>query len=380
MTDVFVISAVRSPITRRRGPLSGVHPVDLMAEVLEGAVERARLDPAVIDDVILGCVAQVGAQAFDIARNSALSAGFPESVPGVTVDRQCGSSQQAIAFASQAIRSGDQDVVIAGGVEVMSLVGIGTSGDPSLGMGFPRGGERWRQRFGDTEISQFNGAELTARRWDISRADMEAFALRSHQRASEAIAGGVFDEEIVPIGDVKRDNGARPDTTLEKMATLSPVRPDGLITAAVSSQVSDGAAALVLASGEAVRRYGLQPLARIRATTVVGSDPVFMLTGPIPATQRALSRAGLATGDIDVYEINEAFACVPLAWEKELGIDPDRVNVHGGAIALGHPLGATGARLMTTLIHELRRSGRRVGLQTICEGGGQANATILELV
>jgi len=380
MTEVFVTAAVRSPVTRRRGPLSEIHPVDLMAQVLESAVARSGIDPALIDDVVLGCVGQVGAQAYNIARTAALSAGLPDSVPGVTVDRQCGSSQQAIQFATQAIRSGDQQVVIAGGIEVMSLVGIGASGASSLGMGHPRGGIRWRARFAEAEISQFRGAEMLAERWKISRKDMEAFALRSHQRASDAITAGTFDEEIVTVGATRRDNGARSDTTTEKMALLDPVIPGGLITAAVSSQISDGAAALVLASGKAVDQYGLNPLARVRATSVVGSDPVIMLSGPIPATERALARAELRAEDIDLFEVNEAFASVPLAWEKELQVDPDKVNVLGGAIALGHPLGATGARIMTTLVHQLRRTGGRLGLQAICEGGGMANATIIEVV
>ena len=380
MTEVFIVSAARSPITRRRGPLSDIHPVDLAAQVIEGAVERARIDPDAVDDVIFGCVGQVGAQAYNIARTAGLSAGLPESVAGVTVDRQCGSSQQAIQFAAQAIRSGDQDVVVAGGVEVMSLVGIGASGDSELGMGHPRGGSRWRKRFDGVEISQFNGAELMAERWSLTREELEMFALRSHRRAYEAIENGYFDEEIIPIGNVERDNGARPDTTLEKMASLDPVVPGGRITAAVSIQISDGAAALVLASGEAVERYHLEPLVRIRATTVIGSDPVVMLSGPMPATRKALERTGLTTADIDLFEVNEAFAPVPLAWQKEFDVDPDKVNVLGGAIALGHPLGATGARIMTTLVHQIRRTGVRRGLQTICEGGGMANATIVEAV
>ncbi|MFC4944282.1 acetyl-CoA C-acyltransferase [Pseudonocardia sp. GCM10023141] len=380
MTEAYVVAAVRSPITRRRGPLSEVHPVDLAATVLAAAVERAGVDPAAVDDVILGCVGQVGAQAYNIARTAALSAGLPESVPGVTVDRQCGSSQQAVQFAAQAIRSGDQDVVIAGGVEVMSLVSIGASGSVELGMGHPRGGQGWAERFAGQDISQFRGANTMAERWGLTREDLERFALRSHQRAATAIDGGRFDDEIVAIGDVKRDNGARPDTTLEKMASLHPVVPGAIITAAVSSQISDGAAALVLASGDAVDRFGLTPLARVHATTVVGSDPVVMLSGPIPATERVLQRTGLSVDDIDLFEINEAFASVPLAWQRELGVDPEKVNVLGGAIALGHPLGATGARLMTTMVHELRRRGGRYGLQTICEGGGMANATIIEAV
>lgn len=380
MTDAFVVSAVRSPITRRKGPLSVVHPVDLAAQVLQAAVSRAGVEPELIEDVILGCVGQVGPQAFNIARVAALSAGLPDSVPGVTVDRQCGSSQQAIHFASQAIRSGDQDVVLAGGVEVMSAVPNGSSAAPELGLGHPRGGRNWQKRFGDEEISQFRGANMMAQRWGLPREQLEAFALRSHQRAVRAVEDGTFDQEIVPVDDVKRDVGPRGDTTLEKMAALNPVVPGTVITAALSSQISDGAAALVLASERAVERYGLTPLARIVATSVIGSDAVLMLDGPIPATAMVLDRAKLSVDEIDAFEINEAFASVPLAWEKELHIDPERVNVLGGAIALGHPLGATGARIMTTLIHQLRRTGGRYGLETICEGGGMANGTIIEAI
>jgi acetyl-CoA C-acetyltransferase len=317
-----------------------------------------------------------------VARTAALSAGLPESVPGTTIDRQCGSSQQAVHFAAQAIKSGDQDIVIAGGVEVMSLIPLGASATLGVeaGMGHPRSGTSWRERYGEVEISQFNGAEMIARRWEISRERMEHFALTSHRRAQAAINDGHFDDEIFAVGDFQTDEGPRADTTLEKMAGLKTLVPDGRLTAAVASQISDGAAALLLASGAAVERFGLSPLARVHTATVVGSDPVIMLSGPIPATERVLERAGLKIDEIDRFEVNEAFASVVLAWLDETGADPERVNPDGGAIALGHPLGATGARLMTSLVHGLRRNNQRFGLQTMCEGGGMANATVLERV
>lgn len=382
MAEAFIVSAVRSPVGRRRGGLSAVHPADLAGHVLKSAVERAGVDPAEVDDVILGCVDQAGAQFGNIARTAWLSAGLPESTPGTTIDRQCGSSQQAVHFAAQAVLSGTQDLVLAGGVEVMSLVPISSPmilGEQN-GLGHPMRGEGWVARYGDQEISQFRGAELIAERWDISRADMERFAFDSHQRALDAQAEGAFDDEIVPYGEVTADEGPRADTSPEKMAALKTLVDGGRITAAVSSQISDGAAALLVASADAVRRYGLTPLARVHTMSVVGADPVFMLTAPIPATQMALKRSGLALDEIDVVEINEAFAPVVLAWAQETGADLSRTNPRGGAIALGHPLGATGARLMTTMVHHLRRTGGRYGLQTMCEGGGMANATILERV
>lgn len=382
MTDAFIVSAVRTPVGRRRGGLSGAHPVDLAAHAIQAAVSRSGVEPDRIDDVIIGCVTQLGAQAFNIARTAVLSAGLPESVPATTVDRQCGSSQQAVHFASQAIRSGDMDIVVAGGVEVMSLVPIGATATlgQDAGMGHPRGGTGWAQRYGDQEISQFRGAEMIAEEWGVDRSAMEEFALESHRRAAAALEDGAFDDEIESWGDVKRDEGPRPDTTLEKMAGLEPVVPGGTITAAVASQISDGAAALVLASGEAVERHGLTPLARIHTTAVVGCDPVTMLGGPIPATARVLERSGLSLDQIDQFEVNEAFAPIALAWIRATGADPERTNPLGGAIALGHPLGATGARLMTTMVHHLRRTGGRFGLQTMCEGGGLANATVVERV
>ncbi|MER5219977.1 acetyl-CoA C-acetyltransferase [Streptomyces flaveus] len=382
MSEAFIVGAVRTPVGRRKGTLSGVHPADLGAHVLRALLERTGADPGAVDDVYFGCVSQLGAQTGNIARTAWLSAGLPQHVPGTTIDRQCGSSQQAVHFAAQAVGSGAADLVVAGGVEVMSLVPIASPmfvGEQA-GMGSPFGGDGWRERFGDQEVSQFRGAELIAEKWGISRTDMERFALTSHQRALAAQADGAFDDEITPAFGLTADEGPRADTTLEKMAGLKTLTEDGRLTAAVSSQISDGAAALLVASEEAVRRHGLTPLARVHTMAVVGSDPIHMLTGPIPATEKVLDKAGLSIGEIDLVEINEAFASVVLAWQKELGAAPERVNAFGGAIALGHPLGATGARLMTTLVHQLRRTGGRHGLQTMCEGGGMANATVLERV
>jgi len=380
MSDAFVVAAVRTPTGRRGGALSAVHPADLGAEVLRAVVTRSGVDPAAIDDVIFGCVGQVGAQAFNLARTAALSAGFPESVPGVTIDRQCGSSQQALHFAAQAIRAGDMDLVVAGGVEVMSLVPLGASArvGEDAGMGHPRSGDTWRERYGSQPISQFRGAEMIAARWGVSRGDMERFALESHQRALAATERGDFADEIVPSNGLTADQGPRADTSLEKMAGLAPLTEGGVLTAALASQVSDGAAAVLVASEAAVRTHGLTPLARVHSTAVVGSDPVLMLTGPIPATEAVLKRAGLQLDDIDLFEVNEAFASVVLAWARETGASLEKTNVLGGAIALGHPLGATGAKLTSTLVHHLRRTGGRYGLLAMCEGGGTANATVFE--
>lgn len=380
MAEAYIVSAVRTPVGRRKGGLSQVHPADLAGHVIRAAVERAGVDPGEVDDVILGCVDQLGAQSTNIARTAWLAAGLPEHVPGTTVDRQCGSSQQAVHFAAQAVMAGVQDLVVAGGVEVMSLVPISSPAivGAQQGMGAPYGSPGWTARYGDQEVSQFRGAELIAEKWGISRRDMEEYALSSHQRAIAAQESGAFDEEIVPYGAVTADEGPRPDTSLEKMAGLKTLSEGGRLTAAVSSQVSDGAAALLIASEAAVRRRGLTPLARVHTMTVTGADPILMLSAPIPATRQALKRAGLGIDDIDHYEINEAFASVVLAWLKELGVDPGRTNPLGGAIALGHPLGATGAKLMATLVHGLRRTGGRYGLQTMCEGGGMANATVVE--
>jgi acetyl-CoA C-acetyltransferase len=380
MGEAYLVGAARTPVGRRNGALAGVHPADLAAHVLSAVVDRSGVDPAVIDDVILGCVDQVGAQSTNIGRVAVLSAGLPESVPATTIDRQCGSSQQAVHFAAQAVASGYQDLVIAGGVEVMSLVPIMAPAKigREAGMGTPRGGTGWEKRYGDQEISQFNGAELIAERWQVSREDMEEFALGSHQRAASAVDRRLFEEEIVPIAGLEDDEGPRRDTSLAKMASLPVLRPGGRLTAAVASQVSDGASAVLVASERAVREHGLTPLARVHTAIVVGSDPVMMLTGPIPATRKALQKSGLTVDDIDMFEVNEAFASVVIAWLRELHAPPDRTNVLGGAIALGHPLGATGTRLMTTMIHHLRRTGGRYGLQVMCEGGGMANATIIE--
>jgi acetyl-CoA C-acetyltransferase len=380
--DAFIVGAVRTPVGKRGGGLSQVHPADLAAHVIRALLGRTGVPGAEVDDVIFGCVSQVGAQAFNIARIAALSAGLPESVPGTTVDRQCGSSQQAVHFAAQAIRSGDQDLVIAGGVEVMSLVPIGSAAalGESAGQGVPRGGQFWQQRYPSEEVSQFRGAELIAEQWQISPDQMADYSLRSHELALASAAAGIWDEEISSCAGLDHDEGPRVGTSREKMLALKPLRPGGTINAAFASQISDAAAALLLASESAVLRLGLAPLARIRATAVVGSDPVMMLTGPIPATAEVLKRAGLSLGDIGLFEVNEAFASVVLAWLAETGAPVDRTNSQGGAIALGHPLGATGARLMTSLVHQMRRTGSRLGLQTMCEGGGMANATILELL
>ena len=381
MTEAYIVDAVRTPMGKRGGGLSAMHPVDLSARVMQSLVERTGVDPARVDDVIWGCVGQIGAQAWNIARNAWLSAGFPEEVPGVTIDRQCGSSQQAVHFAAQGVMAGVYDLVVAGGVEVMSLVTLNSSGEvgPDLGFRYPFDGEMWNERYGDQEIHQFRGGELIAEKWDISRGEMEELALASHSNAARAWAEGRFDNEVVPIGECARDEGIR-ETTLEKMASLNTIREGGRLTAAVSSQITDGSSALMIASERAVEELGLIPRARIHHMTVVGSDAVYILTGPIPATRRAFERTGLGPDDIDLYECNEAFASVVLAWIQEIGVPRERVNVNGGAMALGHPLGASGARLMTTLVNELERTGGRYGLQTMCEGGGLSNVTILERV
>jgi len=379
VAEAYIVGAVRTPVGTKKGALKDVHPADLGAHVLKELVNRTGIDPSAVEDNIMGCVMQVGPQSLDIARTAWLSAGLPESVPGVTIDRQCGSSQQAIHFAAQAVMSGTQDLVIASGVEQMAVVPMGSSVAMALekGMPFPYG-DGWAERYGQQEISQFRGAQLMAEKWGFKRRDLEEFALESHRRASKAIEAGYFDREIAPIGGLSKDEGARPDTTLEKMAELKPLREGWDITAAVASQISVGASALLIASEEAVKRHNLTPRARIHTLAVCGSDPVYMLTGPIPATEKALERSGLKIDDIDVFEVNEAFAPVPMAWAKDTGASLEKTNPNGGAIALGHPLGATGGILMTKLLHELERTGGRYGLQTMCEGGGQANATIIE--
>jgi acetyl-CoA C-acetyltransferase len=381
LSSAFIVEAVRSPVGRKKGGLAAVHPADLGAHVLKALVERSGIDPVVVDDVIFGCVDSIGPQAGDIARTCWLAAGLPDHVPGVTIDRQCGSSQQAVHFAAQAVMSGTADVVVAGGVQNMTMIPIGaamTSAQP-LGFSDPFSGSKgWKARYGDRMVSQFHAAEMIAEKWQCSRDEMEAFAYASHQRAIAAIDAGYFRREIAPLGEVSVDEGPRRDTTREKMATLQPLAQGGRLTAAVASQISDGAAALLVVSEKALQAHGLKPRARIHHMSVRGDDPIWMLTAPIPATRHALQRTGMKLDDIDLFEINEAFAPVVLAWQKELGIDPAKVNVNGGAIALGHPLGATGARLMTTMLHELERRGGRYGLQTMCEGGGQANVTIIE--
>jgi acetyl-CoA C-acetyltransferase len=379
VAEAYIVGAVRTPVGKKKGGLSGVNPVDMAAHVLAELVNRTGVDAAAVDDVIMGCVSQIGPQTLDIARQAWLSAGLPEQVPGVTVDRQCGSSQQAVHFAAQAVLSGTQDLVIAAGVESMSQVPMGSSVALPMELGLPFG-EGWKKRYGDQEISQFRGAQLMCEKWKITRDQLEDFALESHARAIRAIDEGRFTSQITELAGLTTDEGPRRDTSKEKIASLEPLRPGWELTAATASQISDGSAALLIASEEAVHRHGLTPRARIHTLAVTGADPVFMLTGPIPATGQALTRAKLDVDDIDVFEVNEAFAPVLLAWSQETGASLEKTNPNGGAIALGHPLGATGAILMTKMLHELERSGGRYGLQTMCEGGGQANATIIERV
>jgi acetyl-CoA C-acetyltransferase len=383
LAEAYIVDAVRTPVGRRGGGLAGAHPADLGAHVLTALVARTGIDPAAVDDVVLGCVDTLGPQAGDIARTAWLAAGLPESVPGVTVDRQCGSAQQAVHFAAQAVLSGTADMVVAGGVQNMSQIPIAAAMLAGQQFGFTdpfSGSDGWRARYGTEEISQFRGADLIAERWGISRDEMEAYALASHQRAVRAIDDGYFAAEIVPYGPVTQDECPRRDTSLEKMASLRPLREGGRITAALSSQIADAAAALLIASQAALSEHGLTPRARIHHLSARGDDPVLMLTAPIAATAHALKRTGLSLDQIDLVEINEAFASVVLAWQRETGADVSRVNVCGGAIALGHPLGATGARLLTTLLTSLERTRGRYGLLTMCEGGGQANVTIIERI
>ncbi|HEY3096913.1 MAG TPA: acetyl-CoA C-acetyltransferase [Acidimicrobiia bacterium] len=381
MAEAYIVDTARTPVGKKGGGLAAVHPADLGAHVITGLLDRTGIDPAAVEDVVFGCVDTIGPQAGDIARTCWLAAGLPDDVPGTTVDRQCGSSQQAVHFAAQGVMSGTNDVVVAGGVQNMSMIPISSAMTVAQPMGFDdpfTGSEGWRARYGTQEVSQFRGAEMIAEKWGISRDEMEAFALESHRRAVTAIDEGRFEREILPYRDVTTDEGPRRDTSLERMASLPPLVEGGRLTAAVSSQISDAAAAMLVVSERALEEHGLTPRARIHHLSVRGADPIFMLTAPIPATAYALERTGMSLDEIDLVEINEAFASVVLAWQKETGADLDKVNVNGGAIALGHPLGATGARLMTTLLHELERTGGRFGLQTMCEGGGQANVTILE--
>ena len=386
MTDALVIDAVRTPVGRRRGRLAGWHPVDLAAEVLRALVDRNDLDPAAVDDVIMGCLTQVGEQGMNVGRSAVLAAGFPESVPATTVDRQCGSSQQAAHFAAQGVMAGAYDVVIAAGIESMTRVPM-FSNVPDESAAY---GPRFRERYGlgpGDFIHQGHAGELVARRFELGREECDAYALESHLRAARATAEGRFAAEILPLetgngdGPMTADEGIRPGTSMEALAALPPVfEEDGVLTAGNSSQISDAAAAVLIASPAAAERLGLRPRARVAGFGLAGVDPVEMLTGPIPATEAVVRRTGLDLDDIDLFEVNEAFASVPLAWARALGADLERVNVNGGAIALGHPLGCSGARLMTTLLHEMERRRARYGLQTMCEGGGLANATMLELI
>ena len=380
MPEAYIVDALRTPTGRKKGSLAGVHPADLGAHALSALMDRNDLDPAAVEDVVFGCVDTIGPQAGDIARTCWLAAGLPEEVPGTTVDRQCGSSQQAVHFAAQAVMSGTSDIVVAGGVQNMNQIPISAAMLAGQPYGFEtpfNGSKGWIERYGTQEVSQFRSAEMIAEKWEISREDMEIFALESNERALRAIEEGRFTREIVPVGEFKNDETPR-ESSLQKMATLKPLMEGGRLTAAVSSQIADASAAMLIVSEEALKRHGLTPRARIHHLSVRGADPVWMLTAPIPATAFAFEKTGLSANDIDVVEINEAFASVVLAWQKEGDWDLSKVNINGGAIALGHPLGATGCRLMTTLLHELERIEGRYGLQTMCEGGGQANVTILE--
>jgi acetyl-CoA C-acetyltransferase len=382
VSEAYLVDAVRTPVGRRRGGLAGVHPADLGAHVIRALFERnPTADPDAVDDVIFGCTDTLGPQSGDIARTAWLATGYSDEVPGVTVDRQCGSSQQAVHFAAQGVLSGTADLVVAGGVQNMSQIPISSAMLVGQQFGFETpfsGSVGWERRYGDQEVSQFRAADMIAEKWAISRRDMEEFALASHQRALTAAAEGRFAREIVPVGDVTADEGPRADTSLEKMAQLEPLREGGRITAALASQISDAASAVLVASESAVSRFGLTPRARVHHISVRADDPVYMLTAPIRATRYALDRAGMTLDDIDLVEINEAFASVVLAWAQELKADVAKVNVNGGAIALGHPIGATGTKLLATLLNELERTGGRYGLQTMCEGGGQANVLIIE--
>ena len=387
MTNAVIVDAIRTPGGKRGGKLRGWHPVDLTAEVLKALVDRNHIDPTTIDDVIVGCVTQIGEQSVNVGRNAALAAGFPEQVPGVTIDRQCGSSQQAAHFAAQGVMAGVYDIVIAAGVESMTRVPMGSA--MQLGSGAPFG-PRMTERYNNGLIPQGLSAELIASRWGIPRAELDQLALDSHRRAEQATTQGRFEREILPIAVPGKhgstevmtvDEGIRPSTNLEALAALPPVfQEDGVVTAGNSSQITDGAAAILIMSESKAQALGLRPRARFKAFSVVGVDPILMLTGPIPATAKVLDTAGLSIDEIDLFEVNEAFATVVAAWLRETGASWEKTNVNGGAMALGHPLGATGAKLMTTLVHEMERRGARYGLQTMCEGGGLANGTILELI
>jgi len=387
MSTAYIVEAVRTAGGRRGGRLAGVHPVDLLAASLDAIVDRSGIDPNAVDDVITGCVTQAGEQAMQVGRMGVLASKLPDSTPAVTIDRQCGSSQQAIQFAAQAVMSGTQDVVIASGVESMSRVPMGSNATLHMkeGLGHYKS-PRLEEKFPGIQFSQFMGAEMIAEKHGFSKDDLDRFALSSHEKAIAATQGGAFESEIVPI-EIETpegtemhtvDEGIRFDATLEGIAGVKLLSPEGRITAASASQICDGSSAVLVVSEEALKKYGLTPVARIHNLTVTAGDPVIMLEEPLFATDKALERAGLKIGDIDLYEVNEAFAPVPLAWLKHTGADPDKLNVHGGAIALGHPLGASGTKLMATLVHALKRHGKKYGLQTMCEGGGVANVTIVE--
>ena len=388
MPDAYIVDAVRTAGGRRGGKLAGWHPADMGAEVVNALVARTGIDPAAVEDVILGCVTQAGEQSFALARNVVMASKLPNSVPGVTIDRQCGSSQQALHFAAQAVMSGTQDVAIAGGVESMTRVPMGSNFalHRKEGIGTGPFSARIQQHFGVKDFSQFTGAQMMAEKYGFRREELDRYALRSHQLAAKATEAGAFAAEIVPLaidgqdGSAQhvRDEGIRFDATLEGIGSVKLLQEGGVISAANASQICDGASGALVVNERALKQHGLKPLARIHHMTVTAGDPVIMLEEPIPATRRALARAGMKLGDIDLYEVNEAFAPVPLAWLKELGADPDKLNVNGGAIALGHPLGASGTKLMATLVHALRARGKRYGLQTMCEGGGMANVTIVE--
>jgi len=380
MAEAYIIDTVRTPVGKRGGSLSQIHPADLGAHTLKALVERTGIDAGAVDDVVMGCLDTIGSQAGDVGRTAWLAAGLPEHVPGTTIDRQCGSSQQAVHFAAQGVMSGTQDLVVAAGLQNMSRIPISSAMLVAEQFGDTdpfSGSTGWVERYGDQEISQFRGADMIAENWGISREDMEEFAMESHRRAISARSEGRFDNEIVELNGLTFDEGPR-EPNPEKIASLNTLREGGRITAAVASQISDASAAMLIASEQAVKDHGLSPRARIHHLSVLADDPVYMLSAPIPATKRALDRAGMTLEQIDLVEINEAFASVVLAWAKELDADMAKVNVNGGAIALGHPLGATGVRLMTTMLNELERTGGRYGLQTMCEGGGQANVTIIE--
>lgn len=381
MAEAYIIDAVRTPIGRKKGSLAQLHPADLGAHPIKALVARTGIDANAVDDVVWGCCDTIGPQAGDIGRTVWLVAGLPQHVPGTTIDRQCGSSQQAVHFAAQGVMSGTQDLVVAGGSQAMNAIPISAAMLAAEPYGFSNPfntSPGWVARYGDGILNQINSAEMIAAKWGLTRAEMEAFAVASHQRAQAAADNGWFANEIAPMAELAADETIRPTTSLEGLAGLRTVQEGGIVTAGISSQNCDGAAAMLVASESAVKEHKLKPRARIHHISVRADDPVWMLTAPIPATQHALKKAGMTVADIDLFECNEAFASVPMAWMKELGIPHEKVNVHGGAIALGHPLGATGARLMTTLLNALERTGGRYGLQTMCEGGGQANVTIIE--